>query len=899
MDIVFFGNGKSEDANPDKMKLGGKGANLCKMSSIGIPVPPGLVLPTDLCRSYLERGSLPPELMPTVQTKLKLIEEATGRNFASTERPLLVSVRSGAPVSMPGMMDTILNLGLNPDTVRGMILETGDERFVLDSYRRFIQMFSNVVLGLSHHNFEEILSQHKQKADVKQDTEINSTTFRAIIEDYKAYVRTSTGEQFPDDPYNQLRMAIEAVFRSWSNERAVYYRRLNHIPETYGTAVNIQSMVFGNMGNTSGTGVCFTRNPSTGEKKFYGEFLMNAQGEDVVAGIRTPQKIDELGQILPEVYQELLRIQALLESHYRDMQDIEFTVQQGKLYLLQTRNGKRTSAAALRIACEMVQEKLIDEKTALLRIEAEGLPSLLTPVFDPNEVKTARLNNRIIGKGLNAGPGAASGYAVFNSVDAIKMYEMGKTPLLVRMETSPDDIKGMQHSSGILTARGGMTSHAAVVARGMNKPCVVGCSTLILHQEAGYADFLTDDKIHIRIQKGEEISIDGSTGEVFQGRLNTVDSDIQRAVRGEIKESESSIAQNFLKIMKWADEVRRLRIRANADTPTDAKVARLFGAEGIGLCRTEHMFFGSERLPVMQQMILANSVDQREVALKRLLPFQRDDFERLFEAMNGYPVTIRLIDPPLHEFLPQTDEQIEKLSKEIGVSVEYIEERKEALKESNPMLGHRGCRLGITYPEIIRMQVRAILEAACRSRKKGIEVHPEIMVPLVGNRKELSVQKEIVIEEANRLLTEYDCHVDYQIGTMIEVPRAALTADEIAIEASFFSFGTNDLTQMTLGFSRDDSEPFLREYQRLGIYDRNPFVSVDENGVGEMIKIALKKGKSARSNLHTGVCGEQGGDPTSIRFFNSVGVDYVSCSPYRVAVARLAAAQAVLQATNH
>ncbi len=894
MDIVFFGNGISEDPNPDRIRLGGKGANLCRMAALGIPVPPGIVLPASLCHAYMERGSLPPELMPAVHEKLKKVEEATGRNFANSHKPLLVSVRSGAPVSMPGMMDTILNLGLNEETVKGMILETSDERFVMDSYRRFIQMFGNVVLGIPHHSFEEILEHHKKKSEAVQDTDLKPPALRDIIEDYRSLVRESTGQPFPDDPFMQLRMAIEAVFRSWNNERAVYYRRLNHIPESYGTAVNVQSMVFGNMGNTSGTGVCFTRNPSTGEKRFYGEFLMNAQGEDVVAGIRTPQKIEELEREMPEVYRELLHIQALLESHYRDMQDIEFTVQQGKLYLLQTRNGKRTSAASLKIACDMVEEKLIDPRTALLRIEAEGISSLLAPIFDPAEVEMARKEKRVLARGLNAGPGAASGYAVFHSAHAVEMAAKGRTPLLVRMETSPDDIKGMQYSSGILTARGGMTSHAAVVARGMNKPCVVGCSALIVHEEHGYADIITEEGKHVRLQEGDEISIDGTSGEVFIGRMQTVDSEIQRAMRGEIDPSTSWMARYFFQVMQWADEVRRLRVRANADTPEDARVSRLFGAEGIGLCRTEHMFFGPDRLPVVQQMILARSQEEREVALKKLLPLQREDFERLFEAMDGYPVTIRLLDPPLHEFLPHTDEQVAELARRLGVSEESIRERSSALKESNPMLGHRGCRLGITYPEITRMQVRAILEAACRSQKKNIQVHPEIMVPLVGHRRELALQRELLVEEANRLLAEFNCHVDYQIGTMIEVPRAALTADQIAIEASFFSFGTNDLTQMTLGFSRDDSEPFLREYLRLGIYDRNPFATVDEDGVGEMIRIALEKGRSSRQDLKTGVCGEQGGDPTSIRFFNRIGLDYVSCSPYRVPVARLAAAQAVL-----
>ena len=898
MNIVFFGNGRSEDSNPDKIRLGGKGANLCRMAALGIPVPPGLVIATTLCQAYMQSGQLPSDLMPAVFDKLKLVEEATGRRFASAQKPLLVSVRSGAPVSMPGMMDTILNLGLNDDTIKGLTLETGDERFVLDSYRRFIQMFSNVVLGLAHHEFEAILAHHKAKADVSLDMDLNPATLRNIITDYRSLVQKSTGQGFPDDPYIQLRMSVEAVFRSWNNERAIFYRQLNHIPESYGTAVNVQSMVFGNMGNTSGTGVCFTRNPSTGERKFYGEFLMNAQGEDVVAGIRTPQKIDELKRELPQVYDELLHIQSLLESHYRDMQDIEFTVQQGKLYLLQTRNGKRTSAAALRIACDMVDEKLIDSKTALLRIEANTLPALLAPVFDPQQVVAARNDKRNIAKGLNAGPGAASGLVVFHSAQAVEMSAQGKTPLLVRMETSPDDIKGMQYSSGVLTARGGMTSHAAVVARGMNKPCVVGCTVLSVNEEQGYGEIVTTEGSTVRIKEGDEISIDGTTGEVFLGRLQTVDSEIQRAMNGEIDISTSWMATDFFKVMTWADQVRRLKIRANADTPEDAKTARAFGAEGIGLCRTEHMFFGPERLPSMQQMILAATQQEREIALKKILPFQRTDFESLFVAMSPHPVTIRLLDPPLHEFLPHTDEQISELSKKINISEDQIKARSESLRELNPMLGHRGCRLGITYPEITKMQVRAILEAACQCRKKGIEVHPEIMVPLVGHRQELLLQKQLIENEAKRLLAEFDCHVDYKIGTMIEVPRAALTADQIAIDAQFFSFGTNDLTQMTLGFSRDDSEPFLREYLRQGVYQYNPFGTLDEDGVGQMIKIALEKGRSSRSDIKTGVCGEQGGDPQSIRFFHKAGIDYVSCSPYRVPVARLSAAQAVLVLEN-
>jgi len=886
--IYFFGNGYTDATKIDKMIQGGKGANLLKMTQLGIPVPPGINIPTEYCFEYLKLGKLPDDFMESVYEKLKLVEQATGRKFGDKNRPLLVSVRSGAPVSMPGMMDTILNLGLNEETAIGLIRETQDERFVYDSYRRLIQMFGDVVMEVKHERFEKVLEEYKMISNAASDTDLKPQTLREIITSYKKIIKDETGKDFPEDPHIQLKMAIESVFRSWNNERAIIYRKIHNIPEHYGTAVNIQSMVFGNMGNDSGTGVCFTRNPSTGEKRFYGEFLLNAQGEDVVAGIRTPEDIYNLRQIMPEVFEELVKITEKLEQHFQDMQDIEFTIERKKLYLLQTRSGKRTIRAALKIACDMVDEGLITPDIAITRVDPESLPFVMAPVFDPDDLLKAKENGNFLTKGLNAGPGAASGKIVLTSENAVELAKKGEDVLLVRLETSPDDIKGMQFSKGILTARGGMTSHAAVVARAMNKPCVVGCHNMNVYEN--HIEILTNDGRRLCIKEGMELSIDGTTGEVILGRLKTIPSEVIRAMKGEIKPDNSEIAKNFIRIMEWADKYRKIGIRANADTPEDARIARIFGAKGIGLCRTEHMFFGEKRLPLMQKMILSKTTIERKEILEELKKFQIEDFIAIFTEMNGYPVTIRLLDPPLHEFLPHTEEDAERLSKQIGLLKEEILQRSEELKEANPMLGHRGCRLGITYPEITEMQVEAMVEAAIHCKQKGIDVHLEIMVPLVGHKKELALQKEVIINTANRIMNQFNQTIEYSIGTMIEVPRAAIRADDIAEEAEFFSFGTNDLTQMTLGFSRDDAESFLQDYLRLGIYERNPFQSIDQEGVGLLVQEAVKKGKSKKSHLKCGVCGEHGGDAESVYFFTKIGLDYVSASPYRIPISRLAGA---------
>jgi len=886
--VYFFGNGYTDAPKIDKMIQGGKGANLLKMTQLGIPVPPGINIPTEYCFEYLKLGKLPDDFMESVYEKLKLVEQATGRKFGDKNRPLLVSVRSGAPVSMPGMMDTILNLGLNEETAIGLIRETQDERFVYDSYRRLIQMFGDVVMEVKHEKFEKTIEYYKKISNAASDTDLKPQTLREIITSYKKIIKDETGKDFPEDPQIQLKMAIESVFRSWNNERAIIYRKIHNIPEHYGTAVNIQSMVFGNMGNDSGTGVCFTRNPSTGEKRFYGEFLLNAQGEDVVAGIRTPEDIYNLRQIMPEVFEELVKITEKLEQHFQDMQDIEFTIERKKLYLLQTRSGKRTIRAALKIACDMVDEGLITPDIAITRVDPESLPFVMAPVFDPDELLKAKENGNFLTKGLNAGPGAASGKIVFTSEKAVELAKRGENVLLVRLETSPDDIKGMQFSKGILTARGGMTSHAAVVARAMNKPCVVGCHNMNVYEN--HIEILTNDGRRLCIKEGMELSIDGTTGEVILGRLKTIPSEVIRAMKGEIKPDNSEIAKNFIRIMEWADKYRKIGIRANADTPEDARMARIFGAKGIGLCRTEHMFFGEKRLPLMQKMILSKTTIERKEILKELKKFQIEDFIAIFTEMNGYPVTIRLLDPPLHEFLPHTEEDAERLSKQIGLPKEEIQQRSEELKEANPMLGHRGCRLGITYPEITEMQVEAMVEAAIHCKQKGIDVHLEIMVPLVGHKKELALQKEVIINTANRIMNQFNQTIEYSVGTMIEVPRAAIRADDIAEEAEFFSFGTNDLTQMTLGFSRDDAESFLQDYLRLGIYERNPFQSIDQEGVGLLVQEAVKKGKSKKSHLKCGVCGEHGGDAESVYFFTKIGLDYVSASPYRIPISRLAGA---------
>ncbi len=892
-EFYFFGNGYTDANHIDKMIQGGKGSNLCKMAQLGIPVPPGIVIPTKYCLEYLKNRNISDEFMNSVLEKLIQVEQSTGRKFGSSDHPLLVSVRSGAPVSMPGMMDTILNLGLNENTILGLIKETKDERFAYDSYRRLIQMFGNVVMEVSHEKFEKILEYYKEKSGITSDTDLTPAILKDIVSDYKELIKKETHREFPEDTKMQLQMAIEAVFRSWNNERAIIYRKIHNIPESYGTAVTIQSMVFGNMGMDSGTGVCFTRNPSTGEKKLYGEFLLNAQGEDVVAGIRTPENIYNLQNIMPEVFSQLLDITSKLEKYFKDMQDIEFTIERKKLYILQTRNGKRTAKASLKIACDMVDEGLITSNLAIKRVDPESIPSLMAPVFDPAELEKAKKNGYYLTKGLNAGPGAASGKMVLTSEKALELASKGSKVLLVRTETSPDDIKGMQYSEGILTARGGMTSHAAVVARAMNKPCVVGCSDLKIYES--HIEVITYDGRRLCVKEGEEISIDGSTGEVLLGRIRTIPSEIIRVLSGEIDKSQSELARDFIRIMEWADQYRKINVRANADTPTDAKVARMLGARGIGLCRTEHMFFGEERLPLMQKMILSSTTVERKEVLSKLKKFQVQDFIDIFKEMDGYPVTIRLLDPPLHEFLPHNEKEAEHLSRLIQVPTEEILNRAESLKEMNPMLGHRGCRLGITYPEITEMQVEAIIEAAIYSKENGIKVLPEIMVPLVGKKKELELQKEIIVETANRVMNEKNQTIEYLIGTMIEVPRAAITSDEIAQVADFFSFGTNDLTQMTLGFSRDDAESFLREYLRLGIYERNPFQTIDKEGVGYLVKESIRKGKEVKPNLKCGVCGEHGGDAESVYFFTKIGLDYVSASPYRVPISRLAGAIASIE----
>lgn len=897
--VYFFGEGRAEGNELGKKFLGGKGANLNEMARLGIPVPPGITITTTACIEYQKLKGFPDGMMDQVHDKMKLVYETTGKVLGDAENPLLVSVRSGAPVSMPGMMDTVLNLGMNENTIQGMIKLTNNERFVWDSYRRFINMFSNVVLGLKHEKFEEILHAAKEKKGVEFDTQLDAADLKQLAADYKAMVKNELGEDFPDDVNVQLVKSIEAVFASWNNERAIVYRQLNNIPHDLGTAVNVQSMVFGNMGDDSGTGVAFTRNPSTGENKFYGEYLMNAQGEDVVAGIRTPQPIAHLEQTNSAIYKELFDVQERLEKHFGDMQDIEFTIQQGKLYLLQTRNGKRTGFAALKIAVDMVNEGKSDKKKALMSVSPESIPSLTAPIFNTEEKKQAIQDGRVLTRGLNAGPGAATGKVVFSAEHAVEMVRKNKKEevLLVRVETSPEDIAGMDAATGILTARGGMTSHAAVVARGMNKPCVVGCSALHVKEENGksVATIKKEDGSMITINEYDQLSIDGTTGEVILGYMNTNPSEIWQVLHGDLPSDQSIIARDFQTFMSWAEEVKTLKVRANADTPVDARAARLFGAQGIGLCRTEHMFFAKERITAMQEMIVANTIEEREIALAKLLPFQREDFVGLFEAMEGFPVTIRLLDPPLHEFLPHDHDQIRELASALGIDFERLKNRVEELSESNPMLGHRGCRLGITYPEITRMQARAIFEAAATVNAKGMHIEPEVMVPLVGNVKELKLQREIIDEVAKKVMSEKNVEIKYMVGTMIEVPRAAITADQVASEAEFFSFGTNDLTQTTLAFSRDDADRFLREYINKEIYDRNPFASVDEDGVGEMIRIARDKGRETRPEIKLGVCGEHGGDPTSIDLFHRLGLNYVSASPFRVAVARLSAAQATLR----
>ncbi len=870
--VYFFGNGKADGDGKMKDILGGKGAGLAEMTNIGLPVPPGFTISAEVCDYYYKNGRTYPEgLMEEVEENLRKLEEVSGKKFGDPRNPLLVSVRSGAAVSMPGMMDTILNLGLNDETVEGLVESTGNPRFAYDAYRRFIQMFGDVVLGIDKNEFEHVLEEAKKSKNVTQDSELDAETLKKVVDEYKKIYKKHNFE-FPQNPKDQLNMAIEAVFKSWMNERAIKYREINDIKGLLGTAVNIVEMVFGNMGEDSGTGVGFTRDPNTGDKFFYAEFLPNAQGEDVVAGIRTPMKIDELKRRLPEVYDQLLKVAELLEKHYRDVQDIEFTVERKKLYLLQTRSAKRTGFAAVRIAVDLVNEGIIDEKEAILRVHPTHIDQLLHSTIDPSE----KYDDKIIAKGLPASPGAACGQVVFFAKDAEEWVKSGKQVILLRPETSPEDIGGMHASQGILTARGGLTSHAAVVARGMGKPCVVGCEDLLVDDKAKVAK--TKDGKFV-IKEGDWITIDGKTGYVISGKL--------KLVRGEI-------SGYFAKFMEWVDKYRKIGVRANAETPQDAQKAREFGAEGIGLARTEHMFFGpeKERILLFRSMIIAQTYEDRKKALDKLKEYQRKDFEELFKIMEGLPVTIRLLDPPLHEFLPHEEEQIKEVAKELGVSVEKIRERNEQLKEFNPMLGFRGCRLGVVYPEIFEMQVAAIFEAACKLKKEGKNVIPEIMIPMVGELKEFKFLKDRLTKVAKEVMEKEKVQVDYKFGTMIEVPRAALLADEIAKEADFFSFGTNDLTQMTFAFSRDDIGKFIEAYKSNLILEDDPFKTLDIKGVGELIKIGITKGRSVKGDLKIGICGEHGGDPASIEFCYKVGMDYVSASPFRVPIARLAAAQA-------
>ncbi len=891
--VYFFGNGKAEGNGTQKDLLGGKGAGLAGMSKAGVPVPPGYTITTDTCRYYYANGKkLPKELAAQQKEAMAKLEKSLGKKFGDNSNPILVSVRSGAKFSMPGMMDTILNLGLNDEAVLGLAAKTGNERFAWDAYRRFISMFGNVVMEIEKGEFEKELESVKHKKGVHLDTELGVADLKNVVDLLKKLVKRETGKDFPQDPWRQLEDARNAVFRSWNNPRAITYRRLNKISDDIGTAVNVQAMVFGNMGNDSGTGVGFTRNPSSGVKEFFGEYLTNAQGEDVVAGIRTPKPIKELENDMPKVYKQLRDITSKLEKHYRDMQDFEFTIEKGQLFMLQTRNGKRTGIAAVRVAVEMVNEKLISKEEALLRIEPDQLAQLLAPVFDNKEKAAAVKGGRFLAKGIDAGPGAATGRVAFTSEKAVTMSKQGPV-VLVRPETNPDDIEGMVVAEGILTAIGGRTSHAAVVARGMGKPCVVGCGVLKIDLDAGVLAVNGT-----RVKEGDYLSIDGFTGDVITGQVPTLPSEVVRVLRGELDRKDAPLYGTFETVMKWADVYRKINVRANADIPRDAVMARALGAEGIGLCRTEHMFFAPERLPFMQEMILADTEEQRRVALDKLLPFQKDDFKGLLKEMKGYGVTIRTLDPPLHEFLPKTKEDATELSKKIGIPTDKILQKTQELHEFNPMLGHRGCRLGITYPEITEMQVRAILLAACELKKEGVTVVPEIMIPLVGNVKELKDQTAIVRRVAEEVQKAQGVKVKYLLGTMIEVPRAALTASEIAAEAEFFSFGTNDLTQMTLGFSRDDAGKFTKVYLDKKIFTDDPFATLDQTGVGKLMDMAVKDGRKTRKDLKCGICGEHGGDAASVKFCYRAGLNYVSASPFRVPVARLAAAQAVIEAKS-
>ncbi len=900
--IYSFGSGKADGHAHLKELLGGKGANLAEMTHLGLSVPPGFTISTEVCSYYYRhRRSYPPSLKRELEAALHKLERITGKNFGDEHNPLLVSVRSGARASMPGMMDTILNLGLNDTTIRAIISRTGNERFAYDSYRRLVQMYGDVVLGLKpvtsddRDPFEIIIEQKKHERAVVHDTELSASDLNDLAKLFQREISGTMKKPFPQDPYEQLWGAIGAVFGSWMNDRAIAYRKLNYIPESWGTAVNIQAMVFGNMGENSGTGVAFTRNPSTGENKFYGEYLLNAQGEDVVAGVRTPLDIELLSQQHPKIYSQLLNVRKTLERHYRDMQDLEFTIEQGKLYILQTRNGKRTGFAALRIAVDLVEEGLIKPAEAVMRVEPEQLNQLLRPVFDLQEKSTAVKDGRLLAKGLNAGPGAATGKVVFNAPDAEEWKRKGEPVILVRVETSPEDIKGMDAAEGILTARGGMTSHAALVARQMGKVCVAGCGTLNID----YAARQMQVNGHV-IRQGDFLSIDGTSGEVLAGEIRTKPSDVVSVlVKHESLPASSIVLNTFQKLMKWSDQFRKLNIRTNADQPDQSATAVAFGAEGIGLCRTEHMFFGGDRIDTVREMILAKDEEGRRHALAKLLPMQRDDFDGIFRVMRERPVTIRTLDPPLHEFLPHSEHEIQLLSKKIGTPTDQIARRLDQLKEFNPMLGHRGCRLGIVFPEITEMQARAIFEAACKVKKDGIDVHPEVMIPLVGFVNELREQEQIVRRVASEVFAESGVKVEYLVGTMIELPRAAMTADKIAGVAEFFSFGTNDLTQTTLGLSRDDSGSFLPQYLEHEIFEKDPFQTLDQEGVGALMELAVKKGRDVQPRLKIGICGEHGGDPQSVEFCSRLDMNYVSCSPFRVPIARLAAAQAELKQDSH
>ena len=868
--VYLFNEGNASMRN----LLGGKGANLAEMTSLALPGPYGSTVTTEACIKYYDDGeTVAPEIIDQIFDALEKTEAAAGKRFGDAENPFLVSVRSGARASMPGMMDTILNLGLNDETIVGLARLTGNERFAFDSYRRFIQMFSDVVMGIEKKKFDDILDSQKHKNNCILDTDLTADNLKEIVSLYKALYLKEKGEEFPQDPKAQLLEAVKAVFRSWNNPRAITYRRLNDIPSSWGTAVNVQTMVFGNMGNDCGTGVAFTRNPSTGEKKLYGEYLMNAQGEDVVAGIRTPAHIDELANAMPDVYNRFVEIANILEKHYRDMQDLEFTIERGKLFMLQTRNGKRTAAAALQIAVDLVNEGMLTKEEALLKIEPKNLDSLLHPTFDLDALKNAKA----IAKGLPASPGAACGRIYFTAEEAAEAGSKGEQVILVRLETSPEDIEGMNIAQGILTARGGMTSHAAVVARGMGTCCVAGCSEIAINEEVKTVTAL-DGTV---LKEGDWISLDGSTGNVYGEKIPTIDAEL---------------SGNFGTIMEWADSIRRLKVRTNADNPKDSAVAVQFGAEGIGLCRTEHMFFEEHRIPAVREMIVASDVESRKRALDKLLPMQRSDFKGIYLAMGERPVTIRLLDPPLHEFLPQKEEDIRALASEMGLTFEQLTATVENLHEFNPMMGHRGCRLAITYPEIAEMQTRAIIEAAIEvNQEAGLNVVPEIMVPLVGDAKELKYVKGYIDETAKKVMQERGVEIPYMVGTMIEIPRAALTADEVATYAEFFSFGTNDLSQMTFGFSRDDAAKFLSDYYSKKIFESDPFARLDQDGVGKLMKIAVELGRKTRPNIKLGICGEHGGDPSSVEFCHNLGLDYVSCSPFRVPIARLAAAQAAIK----